>query len=217
MHPVQYTCYQLICQGGDVDFAFILNKLVNFEPSNNLSFNSFIIYGKNGFKTKFDYFPDIDVDIIGSIHCKLSHSNGNKVSLIFFRSGKIKIAGGLLRIIDDDYIQTITHSVCSIFTNHSCIHYKISLINALFRITLNPRIFRKFIFDLQESASFNRIKEPTFTGRGNITCARLYPFSDRKAHLSVDPKGVIQMFAFQSFTEILQTAQSFISSASSLT
>jgi len=216
MVSIKYTCFQLMCQGGEIQFDSILKSLVHFEATDDLSLQSFIIYGKNGFKTKHEYFPGIDVNIFGSIHCKLLHSNGNKVSIIFFRSGKIKIAGGLINLKDDCYIRSITDSVCSIFTGSPCSFFKISLLNAIFRISMNPRIFRKFIFDLQETGSFHRIKEPTLTGRGNITCARVYPFNNRKSHLSVDPKGAIQMFAFQSFHEIDSVASSFFASSSSL-
>jgi len=208
-----------MCQGGDICFDSTLNKLVQFEPQHHLSFQSLTIYGKSGFKTKHDYFPGIDINIIGSIHCKLLHSNGNKVSIIFFRSGKIKIAGGLVNIKDvheEIYIRSITDSICSIFTGSPCSSFKISLLNAIFRISMNPRIFRKFIFDLQQTNTFHRIKEPTFTGRGNITCARVYPFIDRKSHLSVDPKGVIQLFAFQSFNDIQLSLSSFLRSSSLL-
>jgi len=202
-----------MCQGGDIQFDSILKILVNFEPTHDMSLQSFTIYGKNGFKTKYEYLPifeENDVNVFGSIHCKLLHSNGNKLSIVFFRSGKIKISGGLINLKDDSYIRSITDSVCSIFTGSPCSSFKISLLNAIFRISMNPRIFRKFIFDLQQTDSFHRIKEPTFTGRGNITCARVYPFNNRKSHLSVDPKGAIQMFAFQSFLEIDSVASSFL-------
>ena len=214
MDNIQCTCFQLMCQGGNVHFKVILNILSNFDSEVlSLSLDSFTIYGKNGFKTKIDYNNQIDFSIIGSIHCKLIGSNGNKLSVIFFRSGKIKIAGGLMNITHNNlelYIQTVTNSICTIFTDHICKEYKISLINAIFRIALTPQLFRQFIYYLQESRIFYYVKQPTFTGRGNITCARVYPFNGRKCHLSVDPKGVIQLFAFQSFSELHRIAHSFL-------
>jgi len=49
------------------------------------------------------------------------------------------------------------------------------------------------------------------TGRGNIVCGRAYPFESRKSHLSISPKGTVQMFAFKTFEEIVDSMNLFLS------
>ena len=52
MVSIKYTCFQLMCQGGEIQFDSILKSLVHFEATDDLSLQSFIIYGKNGFKKR---------------------------------------------------------------------------------------------------------------------------------------------------------------------
>lgn len=210
---VRHTCYQLMCEGGPINFISVLDILENWKRTyKEINLTTKVLYGRNGFKTKLEYSKGMEMMSIGSIHSKFEHVNGNKISVIMFRSGKIKVSGGLVnnkKGNDEEYIKEVVNVICDVFTGEECIRYKMSLLNGISRISMTPQRFRKFLYEVQESKKFDKVKEPTFTGRGNITCGRIYPYEGRKSHISIDPKGGVQLFAFRSFEEVKQVVKMF--------
>jgi hypothetical protein len=189
----------------DLLFDYYISDFVQKNGS-MMTLESQIAYGKSGFKTVVELEADA-YDNIGSIHYKFKHSKGNNVSvLLFIKSGKIKISGGLTMVEDckNKYIQSIVEFVCIFFKQETVCRYSISMINAQVKMVICPKTFRKLLYSLQGSNKFSTIKEPALTGKGRITCAKVYPFSGRRCHLSIDPKGTVQFFAFKSFDELEQ-------------
>ena len=185
-----------------------------------LELEGYTIYGKSGFKNKMDYidnsfFPYTEV---GSIHCKfLNTESMNGVSILIFASGKLKISGGLSKVKNNHqaYIEDMMQELLSFFTGRLTDllvvpDYTLSMLNAQFRIDMTPQLFRKYLFKLQESGQFFSIKEPTLSGRGRISSAKVYPFDGGKSHFAVDPKGSVQMFGFKSFDEVETAVKMFL-------
>ena len=168
---------------------------------------SYTIYGRSGFKNKLEYTDDSSFPFaeVGSVHCKLVHTTScNSVSALVFRSGKIKISGGLSKVKENhqSYIDNVVSTLCYFISDSIIVDTKLSMLNAQVKLDLNVKIFRKFLFYLQESTKFSKIQEPTLSGRGRITAAKVYPSSSSRSHLSIDPKGSVQIFAFKSFEEL---------------
>jgi hypothetical protein len=185
-----------------------------------LDLESYTIYGNSGFKntleyTKNSYFPFTQV---GSVHCKFMNTDSkNRVSILIFSSGKLKISGGLSKVKSDheNYIEEMVQELVSFFTGRLTYllvgpEYNICMLNAQFRIDMTPQLFRKFLYKLQKSDLFFNIKEPTLSGRGRISSAKVYPFDGRRSHFAIDPKGSVQMFAFKSFDEIELAVERFL-------
>jgi len=210
------------------EFKEIIEKIADvsavYLPERNLRstglgrklvLDSYTIYGKSGFKNKIEYNKSLSFpfSLVGSVHCKFISESTNGVSILIFSSGKLKISGGLSKIKSNhqQYIDDIVYELVSFFTGSlSDPTYNISMLNAQFRIPITPQIFRKFLFKLQESKKFFNIKEPTLSGRGRISSAKVYPFDGRRSHFAVDPKGSVQMFAFKSFDEVESAVKTFI-------
>ena len=185
-----------------------------------LELERYTIYGNSGFKNKLEYisgsfFPFTQV---GSVHCKfLNTESMNGVSILIFSSGKLKISGGLSKVKSNhkEYIEEMVQELVSFFTGRLTDllvvpDYSICMLNAQFRIKMTPQLFRKFLYTLQKSGKFFNIKEPTLSGRGRISSAKVYPFDGRRSHLAVDPKGSVQMFAFKSFDEVELAVKNFL-------
>ena len=230
---VSYNLFQLMCTG---DKQFVLKDIIEkvagttiFLPDRALrstgngrmlQLEGYTIYGNSGFKNKMEYisgsyFPFTQV---GSVHCKFINTESmNGVSILIFSSGKLKISGGLSKVKSNhsDYIEEMIQELVSFFTGRlsdliSVPDYTISMLNAQFRIDMTPQLFRKYLFNLQKSGNFFNIKEPTLSGRGRISSAKVYPFEGRRSHFAVDPKGSIQMFAFKSFDEVETAVKTFL-------
>jgi len=204
-----------MCQVNEViSFENTLKVLRTVFSSGLLTLESFVIYGKSGFKTKLEYienqyFPFQDV---GSIHAKFNNNETrNKVSVIIFSNMKLKISGGLSNVSADHmgYIERMTVRVTSYFSMTTA-SSSLSLINAQIKIKMSPVIFRKFLYSLQESRKFFSIKEPTLNGRGRISCAKVFPFNGRRGHFSVDPKGTVQLFGFKCIDEVNKSVGEFL-------
>ena len=78
---------------------------------------SYTIYGRSGFKNKLEYTDDSSFPFaeVGSVHCKLVHTTScNSVSALVFRSGKIKISGGLSKVKENhqSYIDNVVSTLC---------------------------------------------------------------------------------------------------------
>jgi len=226
---VSYNLFQLMCSvNQSFEFKEIIEKIADvsavYLPERNLRstglgrklvLDSYTIYGKSGFKNKIEYNKSLSFpfSLVGSVHCKFISESTNGVSILIFSSGKLKISGGLSKIKSNhqQYIDDIVYELVSFFTGSlSDPTYNISMLNAQFRIPITPQIFRKFLFKLQESKKFFNIKEPTLSGRGRISSAKVYPFDGRRSHFAVDPKGSVQMFAFKSFDEVESAVKTFI-------
>jgi len=185
-----------------------------------LELQSYTIYGNSGFKNKLEYTPETFFPFtqVGSVHCKfLNTESMNGVSILIFSSGKLKISGGLSKVKSNHeaYIEDMVQELVSFFTGRLTDlliipDYSISMLNAQFRINMTPQLFRKYLFKLQQSGKFFNIKEPTLSGRGRISSAKVYPFDGRKSHFAVDPKGSVQMFAFKSFDEVELAVKNFL-------
>ena len=186
----------------------------------NLELQDYTIYGNSGFKSIMDYNKDVYFPFsqVGSVHCKFINTKSmNAVSILIFSSGKMKISGGLSKVKRDHavYIDDIVQEIVYFFTG--CLadllvvpDYTISMLNAQFRIDMTPQLFRNFLFELQKSKKYVNVKEPTLSGRGRISSAKVYPFFERRSHFAVDPKGSVQMFAFKSFDEIESAVRTFL-------
>ena len=230
---LSYNLFQLMCS---VDYTFefkdVIEKLAgeavilpdrstrSTQIGRKLKLESYTIYGNSGFKNKLEYiegsfFPYTQV---GSVHCKFVNTESlNGVSILIFSSGKLKISGGLSKVKSkhEDYIEGMVQELLSFFTGRltyllTIPDYTMSMLNAQFRIDMTSQLFRKFLFNLQNSKQFFNIKQPTLSGRGRISSAKVYPFDGRRSHFAVDPKGSVQMFAFKSFDEIELAFQNFI-------
>ena len=190
------------------------------EDKKMLNLEGYTIYGKSGFKNKLEYTPEYFFPFaeVGSIHCKFMNTESmNGVSILIFSTGKLKISGGLSKVKTKhlEYIEDMVKELVSFFTGRLTDllvvpNYNISMLNAQFRIEMTPQLFRKFLFKLQKSCKFFNIKEPTLSGRGRISSAKVYPFNGRRSHFAIDPKGSVQMFAFKSFEEIDIAVKTFL-------
>ena len=203
-----------MCEGKEMDVQSTLKLLDSTsQVSKSVKLDSYVLYGKRGFKDKIsieDRF--VWCDLIGSIQCKMIHLNGNNISILFFKNGKIKISGGLCNIDNkSDYINSVVQDTSIFLMEEPCKNYEICLLNAQFKIEMNNRLFRNSLFKVHESKIFYYVKDPPMTGRGNIVCGRAYPFESRKSHLSISPKGTVQMFAFKTFQEIVDSMNLLIS------
>jgi hypothetical protein len=212
---VRYTLFQLMCESKeDNAFKDILDRLLSVEVAGPLKLESYTIYGKSGFKQKMEYVKDafFPFSQVGSIHCKLLNTQtGNKVSVIVFSNKKIKISGGLSNVAKkhNEYLKQMITCVGAYFAI-TVQNDRLSLINGQFKISMTPTIFRKFLFTLQESKLFHSIREPALSGRGRISCAKVYPFDGRRGHFQVDPRGTVQVFGFKSFDELDASVDLFL-------
>lgn len=204
---IRYNLYQLMCESRQqVTFQEVLHRVCSFSIVGPLMLETYVIYGKSGFKEKLEYvkgmfFPFSEV---GSVHIKLiNKETNNKVSVIVFSNKKVKISGGISNVKKNhsEYVSQMTTCVGKYLdmTLHTPV---VSLINAQFKIKMSPVMFRKFIFMLQKSNMFHSVCEPTLSGRGRISCAKVYPFNGRRGHFQVDPRGTVQVFGFKSFDEL---------------
>ena len=230
---VTYNLFQLMCS---VDQKFVLKDIIEkvagmtvFLPERTLrstaigrklELQSYTVYGDSGFKNKLEYIPGsfFPFTQVGSVHCKFINTESmNGVSILIFSSGKLKISGGLSKVKSnhEDYVEEMTQELVSFFTGRLMDllvvpNYNICMLNAQFRISMKPQLFRKFLYTLQKSGKFHNIKEPTLSGRGRISIAKVYPFDDRRSHFAVDPNGSVQMFAFKSFDEVELAVTTFM-------
>jgi hypothetical protein len=220
---LSYNLFQLISTlNTDVEIQLIIESLSNQDISiPNFNIESFTIYGRSGFKNKLVYDKDsFQLNDVGSLHIKFINSNNkNKISVLLFKSGKLKISGGLSNVHKnhDEYIDDIVQEVCFFLTgklmNLLIIpSYTITMLNAQTRIHMTPRLLNRFLYTLQESKNFHMIQKPTLTGRGRISASKVYPFKERKSHFSIDPNGSVQMFAFKSFIELKNSMFIFLNS-----
>lgn len=230
---VSYNLFQIMCSTEcTLVFKDIIEKIAGeriYLPDRTLRSTgvgrklelvSYTIYGNSGFKNIIEYesgvyFPFTQV---GSVHCKFINTETmNGVSILIFSSGKLKISGGLSKVKSNhkEYIDEMVQELISFFTGRLLDllvtpKYNMSMLNAQFRIDMNSQLFRKFLYKLQNSNKFFNIKEPTLSGRGRISSAKVYPFKGRRSHFAVDPKGSVQMFAFKSFDEVESAVKCFL-------
>ena len=227
---ISYNLFQLMCSVEEkIILKDVIEKVAVFLPKNPLrstgigrilQLENYTIYGNSGFKNKLEYIPDTFFPFtqVGSVHCKfLNTESMNGVSILIFSSGKMKISGGLskVNINHEEYIEDMVQELVSFLTGRLTDllivpDYSICMLNAQFRIDMTPQLFRKYLFTLQQSGKFFSIKEPTLSGRGRISSAKVYPFEGSRSHLAIDPKGSVQMFAFKSFTEVELAVETFL-------
>jgi len=123
----------------------------------------------------------------------------NGVSILIFSSGKLKISGGLSKVKSNhsDYIEEMIQELVSFFTGRltdllATPDYSISMLNSQFWMDMNPRLFRKFLYSLQKSGKFYNIKEPSLSGRGRISSAKVYPLMVAGVTLRLIPRDLFR-------------------------
>lgn len=225
MSGIKYTLYQLMCTPECYTTTTDnTQRIVDMIHRDNgtvlngttLKMVSYCIYEVGGFKQKLDYDSLLFFyGGVGSVHMKcIDEVNGCGVSAMIFKSGKkIKISGGLSKCSVDNkelYMTKVAGDICRYITNCDIDTVTIGLLNAQTVLPLDVIKFKKLISDLRKSTEFFRIQDPTLTGRGKITNARVYPFKNRNTHCAVDPAGVVQMFGFKSFEEVQEIVKKIV-------
>ena len=213
MNGLKYTVFQLMCECSEMNIEATLKKIQEMKNvvSEKLTIEKYVLYGKRGFKDKIMQEDCMNYGDVGSIQCKMMHSNGNKISVLLFKNGKIKICGGLCQVeMKTDYVNGVVEDVSEFVSGMKSKRYVISLLNAQFKIEMNSKLFRGFLYKVQESKRFFYVKEPPMTGRGNIVCGRVYSYKGRKSHMAISPKGTVQMFAYKTFEEIKESMNNLI-------
>lgn len=202
---IKYLLYQAMLRHEE---SVPYDKLIGEVPKEYVT-----LYGTSGFKTKVDndVAEKTNFATVGSAHIKFETEDTTKISLLIFKTGTMKISGGLSKAKAPPLVcvKKAISDVCTLLKIDT-ITYTMNMINAQFKIHMTADIFMKSLSKL--NSKYPSMKNPTFSGRGKITSARVYPYAGgRKSHLAYDSHGTVQMFGFRTFEEVEQEAASFYS------
>jgi len=151
----------------------------------------------------------IDSATIGSVCFKFLHE-GKNISVLVFKSGKIKISGGYpMHIIAantvavyDTYLDEIATHVQNI-TKLTCGNKNISCLNGQLYITPMQNTTELAAFVQTHRHKFAYIKQPQYDVPGRRGAYKLYLKNSTKTHVAVDIKGKAQIFAAKTFVELI--------------
>lgn len=166
--------------------------------------------GHLGASLTFDQLKDhgIDNNTIGSVCFRFSHEE-KTISVLIFKTGKIKISGGYaLQIIAkndatlyDTYLDSIVAKVQDI-TKLTCGVKNITCLNGQLHIDPLKTTTELAAFVKKHQHKFAHVKQPLYDVPGRRGAYKLYLSKDTKTHIAVDIKGKTQIFAAKSFEEL---------------
>lgn len=140
---------------------------------------------------------EIDITNIGSINAKFLLNNGNKLSVLIFNNGKIKISGGFCKNIDPKlYIESIVKSIC-LWCYTIDKGYKISCLNGqIYCGKFNGLSqLKRYLIGKQ----FAKIYDPKPNQCGRRDALKIKFFDHQSGTGTIGIKGTMQIFGIKSF------------------
>lgn len=201
------TMFQMMVDCESIDDIFTWHDLVK---TNTITFFA-NPRGHLGASMDFEQVKEHDIwnDTIGSVCFKFLHEEKN-ISVLIFKSGKIKISGGYpLRIIAanavavyDTYLDEVAAKVQSI-TKLAFGNKNITCLNGQLQIVPLKNTIELATFIQTHRHKFAYIKQPQYDVPGRRGAFKLYMSKTKKTHVAVDIKGKAQIFAAKTFDELM--------------
>lgn len=198
--------FQMMINCESIEDIYEWHKLVNTET---ISFFA-NPRGHLGASLEFSQLRDNNIcnSTIGSVCFKFCH-DGKNISVLIFKTGKIKVSGGYpahiiatnTAVAFDTYLADIVTKVQEI-TKLTCGEKNITCLNGQLHMQPLKTTTELSAFVQTHKHKFGYVKPPQYDAPGRRGAYKLYTSTTKKTHIAIDIKGKAQIFAAKSFEEL---------------